>query len=298
MGPKEQKRQMSSSDGQYFVGQRVQCFYDDDYYDGYILRQNSNGSYFIQFEDGDVLEDAVASEIKLLETVQEVSGTVDILSIPEFAVVPSTDTNWLRPNNAKSAATAEVRSTVPTVALRELSPLEKILAAVEEFILPLSDERYLIKRNKVPDKDVLPTHRLSHLLTQVCIAEHIRTMQTLYRDFDDEMKLAGELRSDNPNAKLPTKLLVTKITEGRARIYALCRQIFGDNSFQQLRAKIDLANCYALQGMWPQVAEHMTVIKEALLNASAYMSTTEFTFRLRRAILCAFRIQAIYRTLR
>ena len=288
---------MSSSGDQYFVGQRVQCFYDDDYYDGFILRKNSDGSYFIQFEDGDVLEDAVASEIKILETVQELGGTVDILSIPEFAVVPSTDTNWLRPNNANSTA-AGVPATIPTVAPRELSPLERILAAVEEFILPSSDERYLVKRNKVPDKDVLPTHRLSHLLTQVCIAEHIRTMQTLYRDFDDEMKLAGELRGDNPSAKLPAKLLVAKITEGRARIYALCRQIFGNNSFQQLRARLDLANCYALQGMWPQVAEHMTIVREALINANAYTATTDFSFRIRRAVLCAFRIQAIYRTLR
>ena len=281
------------------MGQKVQCFYDDDYYDGYILRQNTDGSYFVQFEDGDVLEDAVASEIRIPETLQEVGGTVDILSIPEFAVMPQKESNWLHANhNTSTAAEADSSGRSTEAAIPELSPLEKILAVVEDFILPSADVRYLIKRNKVPDTELLPTHRLAHLLTQVCIAEHIRAMQTLYRDFDDEMKLAGELRTDNPSAKLPAKLLVSKITEGRARIHCLCRQVYGDDSLQQLRAKIDLANCYALQGMWPQVSEHVAACKAAILRVNEATSSSDFSFRLRRAVLCALRIQTVYRTIR
>lgn len=300
------------TDDSYSVGQKIQCFYDDDYYDGTIVRKNVNGSYFVQFEDGDVLEDAVASEIRLHITSVHKRAEIDILDIPEFALGAENKGSWLRPlgtqddveesasnvddNNQSMKSTHNVnnQNEVP----KELNQFEKLLAAVEMFILPSIDERYMIKRNKVTDRGLLPAKRLSHLLTQVAIAEHIRTVQTLYRDSDDELKLVSELRVDNPSAKLTTKSLISKITEGRARICGLCRVKYGEHSVQALRSKVDLANSYALQGMWPQVAEHISMAIKSLAVISMSTKPAEFNAALRRGILNATRVRCVYHVLR
>ena len=49
----------------YYVGQAVQAYYDDDWYDGAVKKVNANGTYYVQFVDGDVLEDAIETEIRL-----------------------------------------------------------------------------------------------------------------------------------------------------------------------------------------------------------------------------------------
>jgi len=38
------------------VGDHVECYYDDGWYPGVIQKVNSDGSYFIKFDDGDQLE--------------------------------------------------------------------------------------------------------------------------------------------------------------------------------------------------------------------------------------------------
>ena len=70
---------------------------------------------------------------------------------------------------------------------------------------------------------------------------------------------------NNPAAKYTTGILVAKIAEGRTRVCSLCRLIFGNDSLEYLKSKVDLANIYAVQGMWPQVREHLTTC-ELLLS--------------------------------
>lgn len=69
--------------------------------------------------------------------------------------------------------------------------------------------------------------------------------------------LAPELREGDTANKLPTKVLMEKLSEGRSRVVALCRLCYGDDSVESLRASVDLASSYALQGMWGQVNEHI-----------------------------------------
>ena len=82
--------------------------------------------------------------------------------------------------------------------------------------------------------NVHPTTRLNNLLQEIVIADHIRTLQTIFRDNQDELNLGGEYRDQS--RKLTTKHLMDKIVEGRSRIISLCRLSFGDESIETLKA--------------------------------------------------------------
>jgi hypothetical protein len=292
---------------------RVKCLYDDAFYDGKIVKCHSNGTYYIQFDDGDVLEDATYEEIKPIFADNNHNfdpAPIDLLDIDEFATANSNiiDNDLLHENmiqwNKESDLGSEGNSPLkiwtgkkdldisieiknvnnqfgdldisdiqaepyfidnssavnihedelqnseeisPLGSPREPLSMSVILSKVESFLLPSYDDRYLIKRNKVPDSDISPYNRLSHLLSQVTTAEYIRSIQTLYRDTEDEHFLVNELRLESPTMRLPNKSLVVKITEGRSRIFALSRLCFGNDSIELVRAQIDLANSYALQ---------------------------------------------------
>lgn len=155
-------------------------------------------------------------------------------------------------------STTASKAPLPTMYATGAVPMEKVLFTIEQFLLPTSDDRYLpINLRKQKDTSSTPKSRLDHILYQVALADHIRTIQIMYRDSEDEQCLAPELREGDTSVKLPTTHLMEKLSEGRSRIVALCRCCYGKDSLEGLRASIDLASSYALQGMWPQVGEHV-----------------------------------------
>jgi len=178
-----------------------------------------------------------------------------------------------------------------------------ILARVEEFLLPVvtssSFSTKAASTARAFDVHGLSPHaRLQDVLYQVALADHIRTMQTMYRDSHDEHRLVSELRTEHAGVALPTKKLMTKITEGRVRAMALCRLCFGNDSVEMLRATIDLASSYALQGMWQQVSEHMAMASQklvAIANPHVKMQQLRRTVAARHA---AAKVECTYRVLR
>jgi len=176
----------------------------------------------------------------------------------------------------------------PPMPAQQQIDTSKILGQVEAFLLPQMDfySRWSAAKQRVrqvilsssssssssslqDDLDVTglcPIARLDDILYQVALADHIRTMQTMYRDPHDEHRLIGDLRTDHPHTTLPSKQLILKIIEGRVRCQALCRLTYGQGSVEMLRATVDLASAYALQGQWPQVAEHMAIASQKLVE--------------------------------
>lgn len=190
-----------------------------------------------------------------------------------------------------------------------------ILGRVENYLLPQVDfynhwssakrqrqrEAHSSASSVLHDFEVsglCPLTRLDDILYQVALADHIRTMQTMYRDAHDEHRLVSDLRADHPHTTLPTKQLLTKITEGRVRIQALCRLCHGDESVEMLRATVDLASAYALQGMWQQVSEHMAAASQKLVAVTAPQRREAQVLQAIAAREAAAKVEATYRCLR
>jgi hypothetical protein len=206
--------------------------------------------------------------------------------------------------------------------------MKVVLGRVENFILPAQDKRAAWYRGITmpsnahgngadPLKSSLsPDTRFRDVLLQVAIADHIRIFQTMYRDNNDELMLFSELRGgdddeDDPTGgfgtmsntikKVPTleiKALQTKIIEGRVRANALCRLCHGEESLEMLKGVIDLASAYALQGMWPQVSEHMAIAAQKLVSVvdkNKKAAQVEVILRARDA---AARVECVYKVLR
>jgi hypothetical protein len=53
----------------------------------------------------------------------------------------------------------------------------------------------------------------------------------------------------------------------------------GDESLESLRASVDLASSYALQGMWPQVTEHMAIASQKLITVASQKKRDEHAIR-------------------
>ena len=178
-------------------------------------------------------------------------------------------------------------------------PIDEILSHIEVFLLPTADDRYLpTNRRKRKDDSDAPYARLDHILYQVALADHIRMMQIMYRDSEDEQCLAPELREGDTSVKLSTKHLMEKLIEGRSRIIALCRTCYGADSFECLRASVDLASSYALQGMWPQVMTHVTVASNLLQLKEEIGDTRAQQTKQSRGKQAASRVRCCYSVLR
>ena len=143
--------------------------------------------------------------------------------------------------------------------------------------------------------NIHPTIRLNNLLQEIVIADHIRTLQTIYRDNQDELNLGGEYR--NQKIKLTTKHLMDKIIEGRSRIIALCRLSYGDDSIETLKSEIDLSNAYALQGMWLQVNDHLNKVFNKIKNIDI-IQKNKYQNKLKKGKRSALLIEAIFNSLR
>jgi hypothetical protein len=177
--------------------------------------------------------------------------------------------------------------------------METVLLHIEDFLLPTIDERYqginLKKRN---DFNSSPHSRLDHVLYQVALADHIRTLQIMYRDSEDFQNLALELREGDTSVKLPTKNLMEKITEGRSRAVALCRSCYGDDSLESLRASVDLASSYALGGMWAQVIESIAMSSQLIIAKTNRKDQMEQHERQEQGKRAAIRVNCCYGVLR
>ena len=278
------------------VGSRIECYYDDGWYPGLIETCNKDGTFYVRFDDGDVLEDAIAEEIRLLPNQNSnipTNSSSSSSSNPYYGnnntkvnnINVNTDENTsssgrnygdvlavFMPMKVDQGGNSYNNNNGEQVIMQDDADTKVILTQVELFLLPDHDDRYFIKHNHNGlglDKGDIPIYRLEHVLSQASVLEHIRTMQTLYRDSEDEMRLEPEFRIGEANQRLPTRLLVEKLCIQRARAIGLCSLCHGEDSLATLRAHIELSNAYALQGLWPQVSEQMKICSQKLLSISA-----------------------------
>lgn len=199
--------------------------------------------------------------------------------------------------------------------------VQKILSRIESFILPLPTIDNDLPKTLAPttvnvnnrskqNKDSIPLERLDETLYQLALAEHIRTLQTLYRDNYDDQCLGRELRgidyqsckheSDSSPAheKYTTKYLLEKMVEGRSRTLALLRLCFGENSHSMVKGKIDLANTYALKGQWEQAEDRIIQALNQLVTLEEYEENIQYRQRKRISIVAAQRIVKVFQVLR
>ncbi len=200
---------------------------------------------------------------------------------------------------------------------------KQVLANVEGFLLPKISRTIPWYRGVFGPGEMLntrPDGRLMDVLYQVALADQIRTFQAFYRDAFDEHQLFLSLRekevqntSEDPKhasalegtslAKkkqppLHTKVLMSKITEGRIRAVALCRLCYGDTSLEILRATVDLASAYAMQGMWEQVSEQLAMASSKLVSVATKQRRAEQLRITVRARSAASKVACTYRVLR
>ena len=174
-----------------------------------------------------------------------------------------------------------------------------LLLEIERFYLPQPDVRYLPPSQRPQrDQDISPDARLDHVLYQISLSEHLRTMQIMYRDSEDEQRLVLELREGDSNTALPTKELMEKLLEGRCRVVALCRMCRGEDSVESLRALVDVASAYALQGQWAQVQEYMSLATQKLVQLSASNEQHEVAMKRHRGSQAAACVDCCFRVLR
>ena len=162
------------------------------------------------------------------------------------------------------------------------TPIEdSLIQSIEEFLLPSFDNMYFTQVSQDHEDHLIPMKRLEYMVLQTTLAEHIRSMQCLYMDTEDELMLCKQIRMnvEGFNVKLTTPQLMEKITEGRARILALIKLNFGLNSHNRIRSVLDLANSYALQGLWEQVSGYVRVAATMLQDPVFLHSTGNQTQR-------------------
>jgi hypothetical protein len=177
------------------------------------------------------------------------------------------------------------------------------LARIEDYLLPSGalpnqDNYAVTKATHDIASSATPEDRMKHLMFQIALADYIRTMQTMYRDNYDEQKLAAPLREDLVSVSLPTKHLMSKLVEARSRAIPLLKLTRGENSISMLKGYIDLASCYALQGLWPQVEEKLGQANETLRKYSRVSSLQANESQRLLSIAAAERVSCVYSSLR
>jgi hypothetical protein len=122
-------------------------------------------------------------------------------------------------------------------------------------------------------------------------------MQFLYRDNDDELQVSKDIRNAD-QLRINNSTLIESIVEGRTRVIALCRICHGDNSLESIKSIIELANIYAVQGLWEQVSEHMAVASQKLLLFTRSYNTSNHLQMYRNSIIAAENLQCVFVTMR
>lgn len=164
-----------------------------------------------------------------------------------------------------------------------------LLTQIETFLLPSPEPLFKVNQ----DFPSTPLDRLDETLYETSLADHIRSLQAIYRDNYDEQCLGVDLRP-NKTMKMPIKFVLDKIVEGRLRANALLRLSFGDRSYQYIRGLVDASNAYALQGLWIQAND---LIDRAI--ALYHSIDPEEGNKMRKlCILAARRISLVFRVVR
>lgn len=283
----------------YKAGDRVECYYDDGWYPGQIRQANDDRTYYVAFDDGDILPDAIEDEIRWPMRSGN-DNTSTRMDAQTKAAVALTRPNQNDFSDKPQINTSEMRIE-PEVQHKSASPKKKkitmgmIIASVEKFLLPAVSDSFRSLYAPVAQKE--PKERLDALLAQIAVADSIRHVQSLFRDTEDELRLLKELRSD-AHIPLTTKSVTATITEGRARAIALSRLVYGEETIEMLKAVADLASIYSVQSMWPQVAEHMAVASQQLLNVAAAKRLPEALNKERDVRLTAAKIEKVFFVLR
>jgi len=246
----------------YQKNQVIEGYYDDGWYPGIVYDINEDNTYVVHFDDGDVLDDMRDEEIRL----------------PQQGNSPQYDANDSNENifeDEFKESTGGFQSNVN---------VEDVLKNVESFLLPSP------KKEQANDfEDLPPCKRLEALLKELSIGEHLRMLQYLCRDTEDELHVGGEVRGEN-TMRVTSKNLTENLTEGRARAVALSRICFGDDSIESLRALVDLGSIYAAQGLWEQVSFHMGVASQKLVAVSQKMHASEVRSKSHDASLYTFTV--------
>jgi hypothetical protein len=169
-----------------------------------------------------------------------------------------------------------------------------LLAQVEAVLLPkiVRDDG---QANDKKEFSSTPTRRFLDFCNELAIGEHIRAMQTIYRDAFDEQRLFEELRGFQSGfQQIPTKALMERIIEGRVRMLALAKLSFRPDSEVLYRTRLDLGASYAHHGMWQQAHEAIVDVVR-VLEKSADRDTSE---AITLSLDCAQRVLKVYKCLR
>jgi hypothetical protein len=174
-----------------------------------------------------------------------------------------------------------------------------VLPKVEEFLLPMKIES-VNSTDSSADVDTapLPSSRLDELLLELSIGEHLRMCQYLYRDNEDECQVSPEVRqlSKDGVIRITSKQLTESLIEGRSRVVALCRLCYGDESLEYLRAIVDLASVYAMQGLWDQVSHHMTIASQKLISVTQTLQSSSLRSKSHDAALYTMTLFTVLRS--
>ena len=241
-----------------------------------VQRVNDDGTLCIAFDDGEILQHA----------------TVDKIRSPAFTVVENADTLLDFINANKLAINSTPEKPIEPVA----NTVGDILHNVEKFLLP-ADNTSSITLTAMSN----PRQKLESALVGVAILEHIRSLQTMYRDDDDELGLSKHLRRDingAANTKLTTKDLMERISNDRARILAFTRLCFGDKSFEMVRAELDIGASYALRGMWAHVTEKASKVEDMISHLNTASQHQRHDREWKQAVRIAKRVACVFDCLR
>lgn len=233
-------------------------------------------------------------------------ATIDEVRLPVVNSALKSDASslldFIQANNIAAPAPSEGIEGINKPSGTGAPSVESILQNVEEFLLP----------GKISPPNPLevwdapnPRDKLNKLLIDIAIYDHIRTMQTMYRDSDDELNLGSDVRNIistyNPSkpAIMSTDDIMEKITGDRARALALCRLCYGDNSLELIRAELDITASYALRGRWSHVDEKIKRIEGLTAHLTSHHN---FQFKnemdCKQSIRIAKRVACVFDTLR
>lgn len=247
---------------------------------GLIGRVNKDGTYAVKFDDGDYLKDATVEEIRLPKHTVVDRPTDSLLAFIEVQNIIPGPSQPVEPETAPSAPAG----------------VGDILQNVEQFLLP-SNFSSVPKLSSSSN----PRQKLEILLVDAAIRDHIRTMQTMYRDDEDELRLGNELRavSSTNDQKMCTKTLLEHISSDRLRALALCRLCYGDISLEMIRAELDIAASCALRGLWANVSDKIVKVDNMISGlTSQHRLLNKLEKEARQATRIAKRVGTVFDCLR
>ena len=178
-----------------------------------------------------------------------------------------------------------------------------LLMELERWVLPPTDERLLLpiqRQRKTSNLNDRPMDRLNGVMYRLQFCDHLRILQSLYGDSEDQQRLISEWRENRDDAKvtMSMKVLQDKLLEGRCRVMALCRMCYGEESLESVRALVDLAGANALLELWVPMQEQLTIATSKLTHLSSPTEVLQRAYRRRKSYHAASLVDCCYRILR